>query len=369
MTEDEAKRDASCRGRILIVDDDPMGRAALTRGLEREGFRCDGCSTALDALELLAARGHDLLVCDVHSIRGGGTLDLLRDAQVLAPDTAVILATPVGDIATAIESLKHGAYDYIVKPFNAAHLAIRFDQALEKRRLSLENRAYEKILEEQVAARTSQLTDALSLLEHNYHSTLEALGAALDSRDADTDGHSVRVMLYTSRLARQAGLSGKELRAIEQGALLHDIGKIGIPDGLLRKPGKLSEREWTVMRSYPEIGYRILSGIRVLQAAALLVLHHRERYDGTGYPKRLQGQAIDRGARIFAIADTFECITSDRAFQRGVAFEVAREEIGRMAGTQLDPELVARFLEVPIEEWKEIRLRVEERRARGRMAS
>jgi putative nucleotidyltransferase with HDIG domain len=206
--------------------------------------------------------------------------------------------------------------------------------------------------------RTRQLNGALDVLRNTYRSTLIALGTALDSRDADLDGHSLRVTLYTARIARQFDVAEADIRVIEQGALLHDIGKIGIPDSLLRKPTKLTEAEWTLMRKHPEIGWRILSGIEFLKDARELVLQHQERYDGTGYPAGLSGENINLGARIFAVADTLDCVTSHRPFQAAVSFEAAREEIIRVAGTQLDPWIVDAFLQVPLEEWIQVRREV-----------
>ncbi len=161
--------------------------------------------------------------------------------------------------------------------------------------------------------------------------------------------------IYAVRLARQIGLREGELRVLEQAALLHDIGKIGVPDALLRKGESLTESEWVVMRKHPEIGFRILSGIKFLQHAARLVLQHHERFDGTGYPAGLKGEDIELGARIFAVADTLDCITSIRPFQAAFTFETARKEIELAAGTQLDPEVVAAFLEIPPDEWRAIR--------------
>jgi putative nucleotidyltransferase with HDIG domain len=253
-----------------------------------------------------------------------------------------------------VDSLKDGAYDYILKPFSLQEVSVVVARALEKRRLLLENRRYQEILEAQVASRTQQLRDALDLLRETYHSTLLALGTALDSRDADTDGHSLRVTLYTKRLARQIGVSGQELKIIEQAALLHDIGKIGIPDELLSKPGRLTEDEWVLMRKHPEIGFRILSKIGLLKDAAKIVLQHQERYDGTGYPAGLAGDGIVLGARIFAVADTLDCMTTNRPFQKATTFEAARDEIIRVSGTQLDPRIVQKLLEIPLEEWKKV---------------
>jgi len=339
--------------RILVVEDETLIRDILVRKLKGLGYECDWCENGLAALNLLPASAYDLILTDLMMPELGG-LSLLRETQKFCPDTAVILVTSVSDLNIAIDALTHGAYDYILKPFSLQEVSVVVARALEKRRLLLENRRYQQHLEEEVASRTKQFREALELLQQTYHSTLLALGTALDSRDADSDGHALRVTLYTLRLARQVGASEADLKTIEQGALLHDIGKIGVPDDLLRKPEKLSESEWQLMRLHPEIGYRILSRISFLQDAAKMVLNHQEKYDGTGYPAGLRGNEVELSARIFAVADTLDCMTTDRPFQRAVTFELAREEIIRVAGTQLDPAIVGKFLEIPLDEWKTI---------------
>jgi putative two-component system response regulator len=199
------------------------------------------------------------------------------------------------------------------------------------------------------------LKEALGVLEHTYHSTLVALSKALDSRDADSDGHSLRVTVYATRLSQQLGMSESETRTIEQGVLLHDIGKIGIPDALLRKQEQLNHSEWLLMQRHPEIGYRILSSIKFLKGAAQLVLHHHEQYDGNGYPQHLKGTEIDPGARIFAIADALDDLTSNRPFQSAISFEAAIRKIEEMSGAQLDPAFVSEFLKIPSAGWKAVR--------------
>jgi putative two-component system response regulator len=340
--------------RILIVDDEVIIREILDRKLTGLGYVCECCENGQSALALLAEKSFDLVLADVLMPEIGGVA-LLREILRIRPDTAVILVTSVIDIEVAVDALKDGAYDYITKPFSLEEMSISVSRALEKRRLVLENRKYQNILEEQVASRTRQLQEALAVLEQTYHSTLVALSKALDSRDADSDGHTLRVTSYTRRLAQQLGMAESEIRVVEQGVLLHDIGKIGIPDELLHKPGKLNETEWMLMRRHPEIGYRILTRIKFLKGAAQMVLHHHEQYDGQGYPKGLKGNEINLGARIFAVAEALESLTSDRQFQTAVSFDSACREIEKMAGARLDPRLVQAFLQIPPSEWESIR--------------
>ncbi len=345
----------ACReAKILIVDDEIIVQEILARKLSSLGYSCDCCASVRDALSKLASDNYDLLLADI-MMPGMGGIALLKEALGLRPEIAVVLVTSVVDLELAVDSLKHGAYDYITKPFSLEEVSIAVSRALEKRRLLIENRNYQRTLEEQVASRTQQLKEALEVLRSTYHSTLMALGTALDSRDADKDGHALRVTLYTTRLARGLGLSEQDLRVIQQGAALHDIGKIGVPDELLRKPGPLSPDEWVLMRKHPLIGYRILSVSRFLHGAAQLVLHHHERYDGSGYPAGLRGEEISLGARIFSVADTLDCMTSTRPFQPATSFEAARDEIARNSGIKFDPKVVRAFLEVPLEDWKNLR--------------
>jgi putative nucleotidyltransferase with HDIG domain len=340
--------------RILIADGEAGVREVLVRRLTSLGYECESCEDGRVALELLNGKTFDLLLAD-SSMPKIGDAALHRAALRLQPHLAVILLTRFADIGTAVDSLKDGIYDYIIKPSSPEEVSLSIARALEKRRLLLENQNYQHTLEEQVAKRTQELEKALGVLEHTYDSTLVALSKALDSRDADFDGHSLRVTAYTTRLAQQLSLCEADIRVIQQGVLLHDIGKIGIPDELLRKPGELNENEWALMRKHPEIGYRILTRIEFLKEAAQLVLHHHERYDGKGYPLHLKGEDINLGARIFAVADTLDGITSKRPFQAPVSLETACGKIEKLSGNQLDPKVVNAFLGIPVPEWKAIR--------------
>jgi len=224
-----------------------------------------------------------------------------------------------------------------------------------------ENREYHERFEARVEERTAELrrkTEEIQglfrRLDESYRVTLEALATALDARDAETLGHSARVAAYTVEVARRMGLDDPDLTHIYRGALLHDVGKIGIPDAILRKPGKLTAEEWQEMRKHPEIGARILRGIGFLEGAVPIVLCHQERYDGKGYPARLKGEAIPLGARIFAVVDTLDAMTSDRPYRKALPYAAARAEIQKFSGTQFDPRVVEVFLTIPPEEWERI---------------
>ena len=339
--------------RILVSDSEVLGREIVSRRLTGLGYVCECCESSQEALDMLAGKTYDLFLTDIVRSEKGG-VDLLKEVLEICPDVAIILIASVADIETAVDALKHGAYDYITKPFSVEDISISVSRSLEKRRLLLENKNYQRTLEDQVANRTHQLKEALGVLEQTYHSTLIALSKALDSRDADSEGHTLRVTVYAARLARKLDISESDIRVIEQGVLLHDIGNIGIPDALLKKKEALDAHEWLLMQKHPEIGHHILSRIKFLKEPAQLVLQHHEQYDGHGFPQGLKGEAINQGARIYAVANAFESLTYARSFS-ATDFKHACRDIKAMSGFQLDPGIVDRFLEIPFEEWKEIR--------------
>jgi response regulator RpfG family c-di-GMP phosphodiesterase len=282
-------------------------------------------------------------------------LEFLRQARAVDPDAVVLVLTGVGDVRTAVDSLTGGAYDFILKPVNADALLQAAERGLEHRHVLLERREHEALLERRVAETARELGLTLRHLEDTYRSTLDALGSAIDTRDVGTQAHSRRVRSYTLALARAHGVPEAALRDMEHGVLLHDIGKIGIPDAILLKPGPLTPAEWKVMRRHPEIGRRLIEKIPFLRGALPVVYHHHERWDGTGYPAGLRGEDIPLGARVFAVADAFDAMTFDRPYSRAISFDKATEEIQRCTGTQFDPAVVATFLTIPVETLAEIR--------------
>jgi response regulator RpfG family c-di-GMP phosphodiesterase len=282
-------------------------------------------------------------------------LTLLAALLARDPDAAVIVLTGAPDIKTAIESLKRGAADFILKPVNVDELLIAAERALERRQLLIEHRQYQALLEARVAEATRDLQQAYRDLQDTYRATLETLGAALDSRDVGTESHSRRVHGYALATARVHGMREEELVDLAHGVLLHDIGKIGIPDSILLKPGKLTDEEWAIMRRHPEIGKRLIENIPFLRGAVPIVYCHHERWDGSGYPRGLKGEEIPLGARIFAVVDAFDAMTFDRPYSRAIPFAEAKAEIQRCAGTHFDPAVVRSFLRVPDAVLEEIR--------------
>ena len=216
--------------------------------------------------------------------------------------------------------MRQGAYDYLLKPFEKDQLLVTVKRAIDYRRLVQQNAMYRQDLEQMVSARTGMLNQAIADLERSYDITLEALGDALDLKDAETEGHSKRVTAFTIALARGAGIPPHQIPVVARGAFLHDIGKMAIPDAILLKPSKLQVDEQKVMREHCARGYQMLRKIPFLQEAAEIVYSHQEHYDGSGYPRGLKGEQIPLGARIFAVADTLDAITSDRPYRRATSF-------------------------------------------------
>jgi len=271
------------------------------------------------------------------------------------PDIPIIMVTAMHDISTALEAIRRGAYDYILKPFEKDQLYLGVRRALEHRQLVLEKRDYQRNLENQVEERTAQLKGALEQLEQSYDDTLEALGGALDLKDAETEGHCKRVTAFTIAIAKEMKLEPILLPQIARAAFLHDIGKMAIPDQILRKPGPLTPEEREVMRTHCAIGFNMVTRIPFLREAAEIVLSHQEYFDGTGYPRGLGGEQIPLGARIFAVADALDAMISDRPYRKALSISHAREEILRCAGTQFDPKVVEVFLTMPSTLWSELR--------------
>jgi putative nucleotidyltransferase with HDIG domain len=332
--------------RILIVDDDTAVREVITVLLREEGYACTSVSTAEAALDAAQGEEFPLVISDVRMPGHDGfwLLDRMKDSH---PDTAIVMLTGFGDTEAAVECLRNGAADYLLKPPKTTELVRAIERALGRRRLELARNKYRRSLENRVRDKTAELSRALRELESTYSQTLWSLVAALDAREHETGDHSQRVVRYSLAVARKVGVPERDLPDLGRGALLHDIGKIGVPDAILLKPAALDEEEWRVMRRHPEIGHDILKSIGFLERSAALVLAHQERFDGRGYPRGLAGEDIPIAARIFAIADTFDAMTSHRPYRRALSAERAREEILRCAGTQFDPRCAEAFLSIP----------------------
>ncbi len=353
--------------RVLVTDDEVSIREILADGLESFGFKVVQAGNAAEAFELVKRGGIDVVLSDIE-MPGENGLSLLKRIKEHDADVDVIVVTGIVDVDTAVGTIRQGASDYVSKPFNLEEVRIVVERTIEKRRLIRENRAYQQKLELMVADRTQELVakhreveGLYAELEASYESTLEALITALDFRDNETLGHSRRVVEYAVLVAEAMGVGEQDLSWIRRGAILHDVGKIGVADAILRKPGKLDAAEWEEMKKHPEMGYQMLKHIRFLEPALEIVYCHQERWDGSGYPRGLKGEAIPLGARIFAAVDTFDAMTSDRPYRAALTIEDARNEIRRFSGVQFDPRVAEAFLAIDERVWRDIRERVHRR--------
>ncbi len=352
--------------RILVVDDEESIRDIIRDILDMAGYKCRAVGSGTEALAVLRDDGEYALVLSDLMMEGMDGLALLERIRKTYAQIAVVMVTAVSDISVGLAAIRQGAYDYLLKPFEREQLLATVHRTLENRRLRIENQAYQNKLEALVAEQTQTLRQAFAELERSYDITLEALGNALDLKDAETEGHSKRVTAFTIAIARAMQLPQDRIRVIARGAFLHDIGKMAIPDSILRKPDRLTAEEQKLMREHARLGYQMLRKIPFLQEASNIVYSHQERYDGSGYPRGLKADQIPTGARIFAIADTFDAITSDRPYRAAQSISSARREIQRYAGTQFDPVIVTVFMSIPEKIWQDLREEIDSQTAKQR---
>ena len=322
----------------VIVDDETSLRRVLVRLMRADGFICHEAADGRAALDLLDRVPATLLLSDLHMPEFDGLM-LLREVRERHTDIAVIVITAVADVATAVSALSVGAMDYLTKPFHVDEVRARVRQALEKRRLIMENRGYQQRLEARVAEQGQRL-EALFL------ASIQSLADALEVKDPYTHGHSLRVSSYSVAIAKALGLSAEDIRQIEIGGRVHDIGKIGVREAVLNKPGPLTPDEYQHVMTHPSVGWRILAPLLDDVPRALhIVRSHHERYDGTGAPDRLAGDQIPLEARIAAVADTFDAMTSVRPYRPGVPLADTLVELRRCRGAQFDPDCVSAFFD------------------------
>jgi putative nucleotidyltransferase with HDIG domain len=339
--------------RVLAVDDEPAASKLIAILLHPPAFYCTTAPNGEAALQSLQLERFDAVISDLQ-MPGISGLELLNHVRRSYPNVAFLVTTGVDDVDVGVQAMRSGADDYLVKPLRETVLIASLESALHKRHLEQQVENYRQHLEEMVAERTGQLRDALQQIERGYEGTLQALGAAIDLRDNETAGHSQRVCQYSLEIARVMGWSETQLGSLARGAYLHDIGKLGIPDGILLKPGPLTADERTHMQRHVQIGFDLVKDIAFLSDASEIVLTHHERYNGGGYPRGLRGDEILPSVRIFAVADSFDAITSDRPYRRASSFEEGRETIRQLSGSLFDPQVVSIFLSIPEETWPAI---------------
>ncbi|HXF84176.1 MAG TPA: HD domain-containing phosphohydrolase [Anaerolineales bacterium] len=320
---------------ILIVDDEYAGRETLLSVLEGEGYRLETAENGQQAIEKARQILPDVILLDVMmpGMDGFEVCRIIRHDPQLA-EIPIIVLTALDDRESMLAALKAGADDFISKPFDRYELRARL---LGITRLN----RYRKLIEER-----TRLRDAHDKLLAAYEATIEGWSRAMDLRDHETEGHSRRVADLTVRLAKELGMTDDELIHVRRGALLHDMGKLAIPDAILHKPGGLTEDEWKIMHTHPQLAYDMLHTIEYLRPALHIPLYHHEKWDGTGYPHGIKGEQIPLPARIFAVADVWDALTSDRPYRRAWSKQDALAYIQDQAGKQFDPQVVAKFVEL-----------------------
>ena len=320
---------------VLIVDDEYIGRETLQSVLEGEGYELEMAENGFQAIEKAKQLSPDVILLDVMmpGMTGFEVCQRIRSDPQIA-EIPIIILTALDDRESLLNALKAGADDFISKPFDRYELRARL---LGITRLN----RYQKLLQER-----AKLREANAQLLNAYEATIEGLSHALDLRDRETEGHSQRVTGVTVKLAQTLNISDEEIVQFRRGALLHDIGKIGIPDSILHKPDSLTPEEWVLMRKHPQFAYDMLSPIEYLRPALDIPHSHHEKWDGTGYPRGLKGEKIPLSARLFAIADVWDALTSDRPYRRAWTEEQALTYIREQSGKHFDPQVVELFFKV-----------------------
>ena len=324
---------------ILVVDDEPFVTEVVSRWLASEGYECTQASGGREALEALRRREFELVITDIMMPGMSGT-ELLKQVRLAFPYTAVIMLTAMDDRKTATNALELGAYGYVIKPFERSEVLINVANALGRRRLETLRDRYERQLEERVQERTAEVRRAQEEI------TLR-LTAASEFRDSETGAHVRRMGLYAEAMGKAMGHPEEHTKLLRLAAPMHDVGKIGIPDAILLKPGKLTDEEFEVMKTHTIIGARLLeaSGVALLDTSRDIALRHHEKWDGSGYPCELSGTDIPECARIVAVLDVYDALVHDRAYRPAVAEEEALAIIKEGRGSHFEPRVVEVFMD------------------------
>lgn len=324
---------------ILLIVEEHSTKTFISDFL-RLKYVCDAVDSAETALEKIKTKEYSMIFCDKSNA------EIILEISFLSPNSVVILLSEVAN------TLSLGIFEVITKPFELSKIEATTERGFKYYQTKSEKEFYQNQFEKLTAERETYLDNAKKEFETSYQFTLKALVKALETRDYETLGHSERVVTFSLRLGHEIGLSEKELHQLELGAVLHDIGKIGVPDSILRKPAKLTDEEWLKMKLHPTHGQKILRNVPFLEPAAEVVMQHHECWDGTGYPNGLRGENISLGARVFAVVDAFDSIVSDKIYRKGRSYTEAINELERCSGTQFDPTIVEAFKKIPQDDWK-----------------
>ncbi len=339
--------------KLLIVDDEPVISDIIFQCLSGEGYACDTANSAEQALTLLEQIDYHLIISDI-MMPGKSGIELLEEVKKKHPDIAIIMVTAVDDRKTAVRALQLGAYGYVIKPFELNEIVLSTVNALERRRLSLESKKYEARLENDVRERTQEI-------HQREEEICLRLTSACEFRDEETGTHIRRIGLYSAVIGAALGWEKRTLDEIQIAACMHDIGKIGVPDNVLQKPGRLTPEEFEIIKTHPSIGAQILSGsdISLINMAKDIALSHHEKWNGSGYPKGLVGEDIPETARIVAIVDVYDALVYKRVYRPAIPEEEALDMMRKDVGTHFDPRLFDIFIKV-LPQIRDIRMRVRE---------
>ena len=322
--------------KILIVDDEQTVRDVLNRALVEAGYECVVASMVDEALLALQQEQFNLVLSDILMPEKTG-IDLLEAVTGNYPDIAVMMVTAVSDTETAVNTLKMGAYDYLTKPFNLEEVCISVRRVLDKQSLEIANREYRDHLEQKVKSQTEKLRDT-------FMGAIMALADALEAKDAYTHGHSERVTIIAVMISEAIGMTEEEIEKVRLAGTVHDIGKIGVPERVLNKPGRLTDEEFAQVKIHSVLGEEILRNLVRDPEVLSYVRHHHERFGGGGYPDGLSALAIPIGARLLAVADAFDAMISDRPYRDSLPQEKACQQLISNSGSQFDPDIVDAFM-------------------------
>lgn len=333
--------------RILLIDDERAIGSLIEERLSLSGYACDCALSGRRALDMVARKQYSLAVCDIRLPDMDG-IEVLKQSKEADPDLAVMMLSAVTDTAAAVSALKSGAFDYIVKPCDIEDLTRAINDGLARRSRAIAHRLYQQSLESKVRQNTREILQHTREYSNLILNTIEALISTLEAKDTYTEGHSWKVALLSANLARQLNLDAATIENISLAGLLHDIGKIGVPDAILNKPDKLTEDEYEFIKQHPVIGEKILSPLEPLRSILPCLRHHHEWWNGNGYPDGLKGEEIPLAARILSIADSYDAITSRRSYRPGRSREAAFDILKRAAGVQFDMALTQAFVKMPV---------------------